>query len=183
MPEKSTSVIRNLQIVFFISTVLLLVSLVSSLYSTKELVDSSKMVNHTNEVLIEAENLISYMKDAETGQRGYIITLDPVFLEPYKQAKINVNTSTQHLKSLTLDNPIQQQNIEEANVLIGKKMYQMEKIIGLNVSYTRKANTDTITRYNEVQEKRYFIEHALIGVRGFYNNRIGILLDALLFGY
>jgi signal transduction histidine kinase/DNA-binding response OmpR family regulator/CHASE3 domain sensor protein len=158
MPGKSNSVIRNLQIVFFISTLLLLVSLVSSLYSTKELVDSSKMVNHTNEVLIEAENLISYMKDAETGQRGYIITLDPVFLEPYKEAKINVSKSSQSLKNLTVDNPVQQKNIEEANVLIGKKMYQMQKIIGINEQITRSANRDTITRYNEMMQGKIIMD-------------------------
>ncbi len=158
MPAKSTSVIRNLQIVFFISTLLLLISLGSSLYSTKELVDSSKMVNHTNEVLIEAENLISYMKDAETGQRGYLLTMDPVFLEPYKQAKVNVGTSTQHLRSLTLDNPLQQQNIEEANALIGKKMYQMEKIIGMSDGYTRRTTTDTIVRYNQMMQGKVIMD-------------------------
>ena len=158
MPEKTNSVIRNLQIVFLISTVLLVVSLVSSLYSTRELVDSSRMVNHTNDVLIEAENLISYMKDAETGQRGYIITLDPVFLEPYKQAKTNVGLTSQTLKSLTLDNPVQQKNMEEADLLIGKKMLQMEKVIGINEQFTRTGNRDTIARYNQMMQGKVIMD-------------------------
>ncbi|MES2760649.1 MAG: hypothetical protein V4677_00515 [Bacteroidota bacterium] len=63
--HSSTSVIKNLQVVFFISTILLIISIVSSLFSTQKLVTSSEQVNHTHEVLIQSENLISYMKEAK----------------------------------------------------------------------------------------------------------------------
>ncbi len=40
-------------------------------------------VNHTHEVLLTTEKLISSLKDAETGQRGFIITRNASYLEPY----------------------------------------------------------------------------------------------------
>ncbi len=143
--------------VFFISTVLLIISLVSSLYSTKELVNSSKMVNHTNEVLIEAENLISYMKDAETGQRGYIITLDPIFLEPYKMAHDKVGISYRNIRDLTVDNPVQQQNIAEAKKLMDRKFVQMELIVNLQQNI-RNSNKDTTRRYNEMMRGKQIMD-------------------------
>ena len=38
---------------------------------------------HSYAVIDHADNLRSALKDAETGQRGYLLTGDPVFLEPY----------------------------------------------------------------------------------------------------
>ena len=42
------------------------------------------MVAHTHEVLDALEQLISTLKDAETGQRGYLITGEPRYLDPYE---------------------------------------------------------------------------------------------------
>ena len=44
---------------------------------------SSTYVNNSYEVNIELERLMSYIKDAETGQRGYLLSLDKDFLKPY----------------------------------------------------------------------------------------------------
>ncbi len=148
--QGTNSVIRNLQIVFLVSTILLIISIACSLYSTRELVDSSKMVNHTHEVLIEAENLISYMKDAETGQRGYLITLDPVFLEPYNLALEKVETSYENVKSLTVDNPVQQKNIDAAKKMMDEKFNQMAKAIKIIEQSSRVVNKDNGTMYSEM---------------------------------
>ncbi len=148
MPNQTTnSVIRNLQIVFLISTILLIISLVASLYSTRELVDSSKLVNHTNEVLIEAENLISCMKDAETGQRGYVITMDRIFLEPYNKAHEKAELTYTHIKELTIDNPVQQKNIDAAKIFIDDRFEQMDRVIGLSENISKAVVQDTALRY------------------------------------
>jgi CHASE3 domain sensor protein len=76
MKSASTSIVKNLQITFSLSILLLVVSLLSSFFSVQRLIDNSVLVNHTNEVLIESENIISHMKDGETGQRGYLVTGD-----------------------------------------------------------------------------------------------------------
>jgi signal transduction histidine kinase/CheY-like chemotaxis protein/CHASE3 domain sensor protein len=130
MPATSpNSIIKQLQVVFSVSVVLLVLSLFASFYSTQKLIYNSKLVNHTNEVLIEAENIISNMKDAETGQRGYLVTLDPVFLQPYNGSYEKTATSYNALLSLTSDNPAQQQNLREVKKLYVAKYEQMQRII------------------------------------------------------
>jgi CHASE3 domain sensor protein len=155
MPNNSSSsVIKNLQVVFFISTVLLIISIGSSLFSTQKLVTSSEEVNHTHQVLIDAENLISYMKDAETGQRGYIITLDPTFLEPYDDARKNVIKTYENLMNITVDNPVQQKNLPAAKMYIDKKFDQMQTVI--NTKRLHKIIGDTVGIYREMLKgKRY----------------------------
>ena len=130
MPATSSnSIIRQLQIVFSVSVVLLVLSLFASFYSTQKLILNSQLVNHTNQVLIEAENIISYMKDAETGQRGFLVTLDPQFLQPYNGSYEKTAASYNTLILLTSDNPAQQKNLEEAKKLYESKFIQMQKVI------------------------------------------------------
>ena len=66
--------------------VLLLVSYILTLYSNTQLIKQTKWVNHTNIVMKNLEGLVSGMKDAETGVRGYINTKDTIFLIPYKNS-------------------------------------------------------------------------------------------------
>lgn len=125
----SNSIIRQLQIVFSVSVTLLVLSLFASFYSTQKLISNSQLVNHTNQVLIECENIISYMKDAETGQRGFLVTLDPSFLDPYNGAYDKVQASYNNVLNLTNDNPKQQHNLKEAKKLFDAKYAQMQRSI------------------------------------------------------
>ena len=128
----TNSVIRQLQLVFSLSTLLLLISLAASFYSTQRLISNSQMVNHTNQVLLAAENIISSMKDAETGQRGYLVTLDPFFLQPYNGSYEKVTSSYNQLLSLTTDNLIQQRNLAEVKRLYERKFAQLRQSIRFN---------------------------------------------------
>jgi signal transduction histidine kinase/CheY-like chemotaxis protein/CHASE3 domain sensor protein len=133
MTDSNTSyVIRQLKTVFSISVALLLVSLYASYTSISRLIENSKMVNHTNSVLIESENLISYMKDAETGHRGFLAAGgDPAFLEPYNYSRQKVLKTYADLKMLTKDNRTQQEYLARALGLINRKYQQMERTITL----------------------------------------------------
>lgn len=129
MEKAANPIVRNLQIVFIISTVLLVISLISSLYSIREMNDSSLAVNHTNEVLIESERIISSVRDGETAQRAYLITHEQEFLKPYNEAQANALDALANTKDLTIDNPIQQKNLEDARLLIEERFTQMQKLV------------------------------------------------------
>ncbi|MBC7569001.1 MAG: response regulator [Spirosoma sp.] len=130
MPTTTTnSVIRQLQAVFTLSTLLLLVSLGASFYSIQQLIRNSELVNHTNQVLIEAETVMSLMKDAETGQRGYILTLDTRFLQPYIGSYERVNASYGRLRKLTADNPNQQASLNQVKTLFENRFVRMQAVL------------------------------------------------------
>ncbi|MEZ0611415.1 response regulator [Fibrella sp. WM1] len=149
MPQLANSVIRQLQVVFSVSTVLLLISLMASFYSIRQLINNSQLVNHTNQVLLESENIISYMKDAETGQRGYLVTLNRSFLQPYTGSYEKVQNSYEELRTLTRDNDVQQQALTEIKALYDAKFAQMRRTIELterNPYFGR----DTVNRNKEM---------------------------------
>ena len=55
---------------------------------------------HTRDVLGMLESIISLMKDAETGQRGYIITGEPTYLDPYNGAIARLDEQIKLLEKL-----------------------------------------------------------------------------------
>lgn len=50
--------------------------------NTLNLLETSRWVAHTHEVMAQLSNLLSVMQDAETGQRGYLLTGVDEYLEP-----------------------------------------------------------------------------------------------------
>ena len=102
------------------------------------LTSTSHLVTHTHQVLERVSEVLSLLKDAETGQRGFVITGDEAFLEPYQSGTSNVHTVVKELRELTSDNPNQQKRIDEAEPLIAAKLAELKQTIDLR----RKGNVE-----------------------------------------
>jgi PAS domain S-box-containing protein len=70
-------------------------------------------VQRTHEVKEELSAVLRLVVDAETGQRGYLITDDPVYLEPYQEAIAQIEARLARLDSLTKNSAPQQQRMYE----------------------------------------------------------------------
>lgn len=105
--------------------ILIFISGVSYKHSTA-LSESTELLNTSYKIQIQLERLLSDLKDAETGQRGYIITGDSVFLKPYKSAHARVQKSFVELKFLTFDNKKQQDNLDSLFQLIDLRFNYLE---------------------------------------------------------
>jgi methyl-accepting chemotaxis protein len=92
-----------------------------SYQSTAKLTETAKWVAHTYQVLEKLEGVLSGMQDAETGTRGYVITGDERYLEPYRDAQVSVNQKVKSLRELTKDNVNQQRRLDILEPLIDGK--------------------------------------------------------------
>src|SRR6266700_4094973 len=95
------SLTRNLAIGFGFSLLILLGSSVASFFSIQNLLNSSYLVNHTYEVISNLNDVIAPIREAETSQQGYLITSDPVFLEPFHGSFEESISALEHVKTLT----------------------------------------------------------------------------------
>lgn len=84
----------------------------ASYYAVGRSTRAAEAVAHTDSTLIEREKLLSALKDAETGARGFVLTGDTAFLEPFNGAQTKVSASLQALRLLTADNPRQQARLD-----------------------------------------------------------------------
>ncbi|MBD2355797.1 response regulator [Tolypothrix sp. FACHB-123] len=99
--------------------------------TTNELIRTSYLENHTYQVLGSLQDLNSKLQQAETGQRGYIITGEKRYLEPYQAAIKSLDQPLTQLRSLTTDNSNHQRRLDMLQPLIDERLKVMEKIIEL----------------------------------------------------
>jgi len=129
-----SSLNRNLLIGFSISLLILILSSAASFISIRSLLRSSAEVAHTNEVVQHLDQTISDMKDAETGQRGYLLTGKEIFLDPYNGALDKVKAHISALKELTIDNNMQQVRLGELSELVTRRFSSLQNLIDLRKS-------------------------------------------------
>jgi signal transduction histidine kinase/DNA-binding response OmpR family regulator/CHASE3 domain sensor protein len=122
---------RNLLVGFGISLALLIISSVASYISIRNLLESVDLVQHTSKVIRATETTLSILKDAETGQRGFLLTGDKRFLEPYNGAYTNALNEVSRIKSLTTDNPLQQANADQLSEIIRQRLQQLAVLIDI----------------------------------------------------
>ncbi len=85
-------------------------------------IDTNQWVVHTHEVLQELEGTLATLTTAETQERGYIITGDETYLQPYQTAVSQIPTHIQALKDLIADNPDQQQRLSSLQGVINDRL-------------------------------------------------------------
>ncbi|MGH8592526.1 MAG: sensor histidine kinase [Gammaproteobacteria bacterium] len=102
---------RKLVLAFGGVLVLLLANAVLSYRGTRAVLDASARAVHTHEVLAELKDTLVTVTDAETGQRGFLLTGEAVYLKPYEAAIARLEEHLARLKQLTADNPEQQRRM------------------------------------------------------------------------
>ena len=106
----------------FLIAFFILIFLASITYRhIKELDEISDSIMNTYEISIELGQLISYIKDAETGHRGYVITNDSLYLEPFINARKNVNNTFQALNTTIKSDSIKQEQLKKVYDLVDKR--------------------------------------------------------------
>ena len=111
-------------------TVFTILSIISY-RGTEQLIASARQETHTYQVLNELEEILSLLKDAETGQRGYLLTNNNTYLTPYNQARSAIQPRIDALKRLVQDNPTQQNYLQTLEPLVAQKLAELDNTIRL----------------------------------------------------
>ena len=144
-----------------------------ALLNSKKFIASTSLVDHTNKVLNELGEILTTTVDAETGNRGFIITGDETYLEPFIDADKRVVDHLSKVKELTIDNPIQQSNIEELDKQIKIRFSQLKNGNDLRKKDYEKAREfvlsglgkDVQGRIREIITRARGIEYTLLAER------------------
>ncbi|MEP0915657.1 CHASE3 domain-containing protein [Leptolyngbya sp. DQ-M1] len=93
--------------------------------------EAKQWENHTQQVLLATQSLLSQLKNAELGQRGYLLTQDRQYLQPYEDSIQTVDQTMVQLRSLTKDNLSQQQRLSRINQLLLDRFALIRRTIKL----------------------------------------------------
>lgn len=106
-------------------------SAIASSIATKALHDANNRVAHTHEVKANIEKLEETLLNAETGQRGFVITNQNSYLEPYETARREIDALFVNLKTLVSDNPEQVARVVVIEDLADEKLAELAETITL----------------------------------------------------
>ncbi len=120
---------RKIALGFALSIAVLLVVGAVSYQSSDALIENNHAVTHSHQVLEGLERLLSLMKDAETGQRGFVITGNETYLDPYTRAIDPVHATLGEVRALTIDNPKQTQRLDRIAPLVDRKLAELKRVI------------------------------------------------------
>jgi signal transduction histidine kinase len=114
-------------VVFFI--LLLVIGLVWSIKSSKELNNNFYLVNQTYRIIENSKDMELDLSRAESNARAYFITKDKRFLSEYNVSKTNVLVGLERMNSLITQNENQRDNIGKLNVLLKERIELFERIM------------------------------------------------------
>ncbi|MNK19581.1 Autoinducer 2 sensor kinase/phosphatase LuxQ [compost metagenome] len=139
----------NLRIGLGISLLLLIISSTASFISIKNLIKSADMVVESNTIINDVDNIVSMLKDAETGQRGYLLTGNTVFLDPYERSIKRTDSLFSRVMAATTENSFEQQKLNELRSIIDKRMEVLIRTI------QTKKNNGTVLEASLLEGKKY----------------------------
>jgi CheY-like chemotaxis protein/signal transduction histidine kinase/CHASE3 domain sensor protein len=101
-------------------------------FNLRTLRDNNQKIVHSQEVIMALDELFSSAQDAETGQRGFLLTNNEKYLEPYKSALLAIPPRLHEIAQLTSDNLAQKPRIAALKLHIGAKLAELKETIDLS---------------------------------------------------
>lgn len=113
---------RQVPIGFSIAILLLIIVVYFGFRSTNSLNEALKWEKHTQEVLQQLDETQILMADAETSGRGFLITADESYLEPYNNTNQKIGGTLAKLHLLIADNPQQTETVTRLETVINERL-------------------------------------------------------------
>jgi signal transduction histidine kinase/CheY-like chemotaxis protein len=168
---KTERLLKNASLVIAIGFGLVLAALFAIGVLAVRSEEADRLVTHTVEVQQAAEGLLSELRDAESGQRGYVLTGRNEYFEPVARAEAKLPTLLASLKTLTMDNPGQQSRLERLASLIDSRM----DVIRRSVALAKQGDRDAATALIASGEGRKLMDRIVTEMSIFFQTELDLL--------
>jgi len=124
---------RELPLVAFALTLAALIAgAVLGYINVLHLISNERLLSDTDDAIVDLEGTLSTLKDAETGQRGYLLTGDPAYLRPYELAVARMRGRLAKLDDDFANRPSQRQRLRVLQQTIGRRLAELQRTISLS---------------------------------------------------
>ena len=113
---------KKTNIFYFLSIIALASILVFFYYNNEKIKSTNVFVDHSNEVRMMNDDVLIDILNIETGTRGYVITGNEIFLEPYIKSANKIHQNLDRLKKLSQNNPSQLIRIKVLKEFVDKRL-------------------------------------------------------------
>ncbi len=131
MPTANVSFIRSTLALLGAGLLILIVVAGSSVWLSERTRDNAADLQEAQSIRTRTSRAIALLLDAETGQRGFLLTQDPKYLEPYEAARRQIEPDIERLKELHRADPDQQKVLEHLSGTVAEKLGELDETIAL----------------------------------------------------
>ncbi|ODT68756.1 MAG: histidine kinase [Pelagibacterium sp. SCN 63-23] len=165
MQAASKTVVRSTSLLLLVGLIALLGIVGTTIWLVERTQTYFDVVLQARATRAAVVDLRALLQDAETSQRGYIITLDPDYLAPYNAALPQIGAQIAELEKLLLPVPSMQLALDQLRRDIDTKLSEMARTITL-AGNEQRSEAASIIRSNEGKE-------AMDRARAFFVTAIG----------
>ncbi len=128
---KNTLQKKGIQSLLVLSIIVTVVAFILDKIGESKITYGLERVLQTYTVIQHTDQLAALLKDAETGQRGYLLTMEEKYLEPYENAKGNINQVQELLQEKVANTPEQAERSRKLQKLIQQRFEELEKTLSI----------------------------------------------------
>jgi PAS domain S-box-containing protein len=122
---------RQIPLVFGIAILLLIIVVFFAFRSIDSVAEAIRLEKHTQQVIGKLDETLTLAVDAETGGRGFLITREDPFLEPYNRALQKLGDNRTQLRALISDNENQTERLGRLESLIEERLDVLKHAIDM----------------------------------------------------
>ena len=127
---------------------------VASYTSVNRFLETARSVDHSYQVISQLDDVLLQLVNVETGQRGYTISRDKSFLEPYFTATAQLPEDLAALRALMAADRSQQEMLTRLEALVAKRLTFSKEIVELNEN----GNADAAIRRTAAGEGKQIMD-------------------------
>jgi PAS domain S-box-containing protein len=156
---------------FSLALLLVVLVVVAAFWSLRQSHEKAQAQSSTYALIMYMDALLSELKDAETGQRGYLLVGDELFLEPYFTVLDKISTHLEKLHQFTFVNA-NQKHLETLIPLVNAKMTEMARVIELKRHHDE-AGVLAAVHSGHGKQLMDLIRAEISSITGLENNALG----------
>jgi CHASE3 domain sensor protein len=122
---------RKLATGYAVAIAVLIIDLIITCFNLNSMSRAWDALAFSHDLVAGLEDVLSNLRDAETGQRGYLLTGDERYLEPYTRSHAVVATSIDRLRSRLANDGVRQEHLSTVAKATSAKLSELEQTIKL----------------------------------------------------
>ena len=151
---------------------LLIIIGVVSFLSINRLTDTIRLVTYSHSIVDTLEDVYSQLKDAQRGERGYVLTGNERYLEPYHEALALIEAELSDLQGLLAPNQSSRERLATLKTLVAENLAELDEAITLRRNEGFEASAQAI-RSGEGKQLMDSIQRIIVALQDEEEARLG----------
>jgi PAS domain S-box-containing protein len=123
--------IRRVRLFFLLMAVILVSGTAASYFAGRAALDATGKVRRFDTTIEAIQDVRSAIQDAETGQRGYLLTREPSYLAPYEEAMRTISRKLEAVRKMGDAGSLPAEQVTQLESLIGRKIDELRRTVNL----------------------------------------------------